>query len=243
MIKIENTEVFGWNAALRGMRNPFNSWDNSDSNYCDDFAACRGCKYYEMDVERHICHNDKDYDYIIGEKDLELAKKLVKAGSDHSKFMRMINVFCDITAPRMWFTQFDTYKVGVVKNSCSTMHTIMRKEFEQSDFSWPATYRASDEWTAGELETLNFLRGLYCEFDDRKDVGYVREGVTKKDVWRTLIEILPQSYNQRATVQMNYAVLRNIYAARRNHKLEEWHDFCRWIEELPYSELITEGIK
>ena len=111
-----------------------------------------------MDVDRAVCHNDKGYDYIIGEKDLGLAKKLVKAGPDHSKFMRMINVFCDIVAPRFWWTQFDTYKVGVVKNSCSTMHTIMRKPFEINDFSWTATSRASDEWTAGELETLNSIR-------------------------------------------------------------------------------------
>lgn len=212
MIQIEYTSVIGWAAAVRGMRNPLNSWDKSDT-------------YEEL---KPIYYDDKVHGVIqeltIGDKDLDLMKKLVKAGTDHSKFMRMINATCDITAPLYWWKEMDTYKVGTVRNSCSTMHTITNREFTMGDFS--CEY-AKDFSVLGEvLHALNRLRDLYIKSHD-------------KAYWYALIQLLPSSYNQRATWSANYAVLRNIYHARKDHKLNEWHDFCHWIETLPYSELIT----
>ena len=206
MIKIENTEVYGWEAAIRGMRSPMNSWEKSDSKWCD--------------IEKGV--------FEVGENDLKLMKQLVKAGTDHSKFMRMINVTCDITAPRYWWVEFDTYKVGAVRNSCSTMHTIHKESFTAKDFSFDKRTVVVFGNEAGEiLKLLNKVRDLYLKTND-------------KSYWRTLIQLLPQSYNQKATVQLNYQVLRNMYHARKNHKLDEWLNFCRWVEDLPDSELITE---
>lgn len=227
MIKLENTEVFGWEAAIRGMRNPMNSWDKSDSEYktrCTDPGSngqiwCDNCGY-------DACSPDwADAEYIIGDNDLKLMKNLVKAGSDHSKFMRMINVTVDITAPLYWWKEFDTYKVGTVRNSCSTMHKIHAKDFEKSDFSFENIPADVDDGSY-IIGRLNYARKMYLETKD-------------KNYWYAMIQMLPSSYNQRATWQANYAVLRNIYHARKNHKLDEWHDFCRWVECLPYSELIT----
>lgn len=207
MIKIENVDVHNVVRAVYSARNAMNSWDKSDSNF------------------------EKD---ILGNADLELAKKLVKAGTDHSKFMRMITVTCDITAPRYWWTEFDTYKVGTVRNSCSTMHTIHKKEFTLDDFSYehleaiyevPCNYLGVLDFV---LDELNKARKLFIETKDKK-------------YWWQMIQLLPSSYNQRSTVQLNYAVLRNIYHARKGHKLDEWRDFCKRIEELPCSELITMG--
>ena len=212
MIKIENVDVYGFEVAIRGMRNPLNSWDKSDSS------------------ENFITDT-----YDIGENDLKLMKQLVKAGTDHSKFMRMITVTCDITAPRYWWAEFDTYKVGTVRNSCSTMHTIHQKKFTLDDFSHehleaiyevPCNYLGVLDFV---LDELNKAHKLFIETKDKK-------------YWWQIIQLLPQSYNQRATVQLNYQVLRNMYHARKNHKLDEWKIFCKWIEEgLPYSELITMG--
>lgn len=226
MIQIENTEVSGLEAAIRGMRNPMNSWDQSDSDY--------GVWYPDDDK------------YYIGEKDLDLMKRLVSAGTDHSKFMRMITVYADITAPLYWWKEYDTYKVGTVANSCSTMHKLTDKEFEPDDFSWEhllvtvplaeVIVGGNRHYTTafGELQNiirvLNHFRNLYLKTDDPK---------LKKKYWWQMIQLLPSSYNQKRTIMLNYAVLRNIYHARRNHKLDEWHRFCEWIEELPYSELIT----
>lgn len=198
MIKLENTEVSGWKAAIRGMRNPMNSWEKSDSDFVTD---------------------------TLGENDLRLARNLVKAGSDHSKFMRMINVTVDVTAPMYWWKEMDTYKVGTVRNSCSTMHKVTAKEFELDDFSHdhlPENNTVLDYIICA----LNVYRKNYLETKD-------------KSWWWQIIQILPSSYNQRATLQLNYAVLRNAYHARNNHKLDCWHEFCHWIESLPYSELIT----
>lgn len=225
MIKIENIEVFGFEAAIRGMRNPLNSWDKSDSTFTDVFEDYEFHDYYMKCAD-------------IGDNDLDLMKKLVKAGSDHSKFMRMINVTVDITAPLYWWKEFDTYKVGTVRNSCSTMHKIAEKEFTLDDFS-------HDRLLVPEkLETiiswLNEYRDLYINWDSkRRYVDSNGVDLYKKDIWWQMIQLLPSSYNQRATVQLNYAVLRNMYHSRKNHKLDEWHDFCRWIESLPYSEVIT----
>lgn len=208
MIKIENTDVYGFEAAIRGMRNPWNSWEKSDSF--------------------NLSQNGIIPCFIIGQNDLALMKKLVAAGSDHSKFMRMINVTCDITAPMYWWSEYDTYKVGTVRNSCSKMHTITNKEFELDDFSHDHLDTWGTNWLEHIIEVLNVGLGSYLHSHD-------------KDDWWQIIQLLPSSYNQRATVQLNYAVLRNMYHARKNHPLDEWRDFCRWIENLPYLELITGG--
>lgn len=225
MIKIENTEAYGWEAAIRGMRNPMNSWDKSDSFKCDG-VGCRFeyCPAYIVDDDDAYCSQEGTY--IIGEKDLALMKKLVSVGTDHSKFMRMINVTCDIIAPLYWWKEFDTYKVGTVRNSCSTMHKIAEKEFTLDDFSHEQLNLDSMEMLKKTVEILNFYRNEFIE-------------TKSKNTWWQMIQLLPSSYNQRATVQLNYAVFRNMYSSRKNHKLYEWRDFCKWIETLPYSELIT----
>ena len=229
MIRIENVDVFGWESAIRGMRNPMNSWDKSDSQF-------------------HVCSKSGKTSYTeIGNNDLKLMQSLVKAGTDHSKFMRTINVSCDITAPRYWWTEYDTYKVGTVRNSCSTMHKIADKEFEPSDFSrehlTTLDFQHYDILDTEEVERIEFQTAsteilrliIQCLNNYRK----LYLATKNKKYWWQMIQILPQSYNQRATVQLNYAALRNMYHARKNHKLDEWIEFCKWIETLPYSELIT----
>lgn len=232
MIKIENTEVYGWRAAIRGMRNPMNSWKKSDSEFCE--GTCKKCKY----SEQSSCVGDNALGFVIGENDFGLMKKLVKAGSDHSKFMRMINVTCDITAPLYWWKEFDTYKVGTVRNSCSTMHKIHSKEFTLDDFSHEHLIPEAIGFLKDVVDMLNNCREAYLKFETERDKIAV-EIKSKKDIWWHMIQLLPSSYNQRATVQLNYAVLRNMHNSRKNHKLDEWRDFCKWIETLPYSELIT----
>lgn len=259
-IKFENTEVTGWEHAIRGMRNPMNSWEKSDSGQgCSvDFMdrRCVDCDRYDNEYEYGLCRHDK---YVIGSNDLDLMKRLRNAGTDHRKFMRMITVYVDITAPLYWWKEFDTYKVGTVANSCSTMHKIAAKEFTIDDFSHEHLDGVSrDMFGQGDgtkffcsfedmlyiqIEALNEGRKLYFETKDKK-------------YWWQMIQLLPSSYNQKRTVTMNYEVLANIYKSRRNHKLDEWclhgdlgdgtarpHDyapgFCDWIKTLPYSELIT----
>lgn len=211
MIKITNAEVFGWDAAIRGMRNPMNSWDKSDSKHWRETIVGHEVEYR-----------------VVGRDDLTLMKKLVKAGADHAKFMRMINVTADITAPLYWWKEFDTYKVGTVANSCSTMHKIADKEFTLDDFSHEHLMQGGLECIKNLCKDLNMCREQYLAKHD-------------KEWWWQMIQLLPSSYNQKRTVQLNYAVLRNIYHARRNHKLDEWRDFCSWVESLPYAELITLG--
>lgn len=212
MIKLENVAVYGFETAIRGMRNPLNSWDKDDSKHVvDDITG--------------------DTNFMIGENNLKLMKNLVKAGSDHSKFMRMITVTLDITAPLYWWKEFDTYKVGTVRNSCSTMHKIHSKEFTLDDFSCEHLQDIPNDGAfrcclKQIIAQLNYARDLFIETND-------------KTYWWQMIQLLPSSYNQRATVQLNYAVLRNMYHSRKNHKLDEWHVFCEWVESLPYSELIT----
>lgn len=224
MIKIEDVDVYGWEAAIRGMRNPHNSWDKSDSGWCGeiDCGNCEGDGW---------CDNNKTiHRYNVGKNDLSRMKKLVKAGTDHSKFMRMITVTCDITAPLYWWKEFDTYKVGTVRNSCSTMHKIAEKEFTLDDFSHEHLDYHSNNWLLGLVEQLNHNRNAFLETKDKK-------------YWWQMIQILPSSYNQRATVQLSYAVLRNMYHGRYSHKLDEWsvegEGLCKWMETLPHSELIT----
>ena len=243
MLKISDTEVLGWEASIRGMRNPMNSWDKSDSFKCDydrEDGYCAYCPYYyyestEDGTYDECCLNEYA-NHVIGQNDLDLMKRLVKAGTDHSKFMRMITVYCDITAPLYFFKEFDTYKVGTVANSCSTMHKIHEKEFTLDDFSHEHLMDYGMELLEKTIEALNDCRDIYNN-------GYVGNGYTikskSKEYWYEMIQLLPSSYNQKRTVQLNYAVLRNMYHSRKNHKLDEWHTFCEWIESLPYSELIT----
>ena len=226
MIKIENTEIVGWEAAIRGMRNPLNSWEKSDSVKCYANANCPG-----------ICKNNVS-GICIGPNDYDLMTRLRNAGTDHRKFMRMITVYVDITAPLYWWKEFDTYKVGTVANSCSTMHKIHAKEFTLDDFSHEHllihanTYNGYVPYSILEsvIGALNEFRDLYLE-------------TKNKAYWWQLIQLLPSSYNQRRTVMLNYEVLANIYKSRRNHKLDEWHVFCEWIENLPYAELITDKVE
>jgi hypothetical protein len=226
MIKLENTEVYGWCAAIRGMRNPLNSWDKSDSDWVI------------VNEEDHSLGCDPIWEYQVGEADIKLMKTLSKAGSDHGKFLRMINVTVDITAPWYWWKEFDTYKVGTVANSCSTMHKLTEKEFELDDFS-------HDHLTPGSIDSvlkpiiviLNSAREAYLKFEefDKEAPDGWDEGIEcKKDIWWQMIQLLPSSYNQKRTVQLNYQVLKSMYFARRNHKLDEWHEFCAWCESLPY---------
>ena len=230
MIKFEKTEILGWEAAIRGMRNPMNSWDMSDS-------------YWGLwEDESPINPSDEPF-FFVGENDLKLMKNLAKAGTDHRKFMRMLTVYVDITAPLYWWKEFDTYKVGTVANSCSTMHKLTSKRFEESDFSFEHLSKVCvhNVVVTQLIEDCNDLRDAYLTFDTDEEVrrNCEEHGLTKKDIWYALIQLLPSSYNQKRTVMLNYEVLANIYKSRKNHKLDEWHDLCRWIEELPYSELIT----
>lgn len=227
MIELENTEVVGWEAAIRGMRNPMNSWERSDSQLCKSMDGFEDCR---VGVHGSCPRGDEGYFkediFCVGKNDFELMQRLARAGTDHRKFMRMIVVYVDVTAPRYWWAEADTYKVGTVANSCSTMHKIHTKELTPDDFS--------HEFFFGE-EELVLERILY-------QLNYCREkfnATGNKNWWWKIIQLLPQSYNQRRTLMLNYEVLANIYRARRNHKLTEWREFCRWIESLPYSELIT----
>ena len=217
MLKIENFEVMGWEHAIRGMRNPMNSWEKSDSEWIPQFDTVQG---------------PVSGKFIIGPNDYTLMKKLRNAGTDHRKFMRMITVYLDITAPLYWWKEFDTYKVGTVANSCSTMHKIAAKEFILEDFSCEHLMEELDfertfkTYLLITIDGLNEARNKYLETKD-------------KFYWWQMIQLLPSSYNQKRTVMLNYEVLANIYQSRKDHKLDEWHTFCHWIDELPYSELIT----
>lgn len=225
MLKTENAEVIGWEHAIRGMRNPKNSWEKSDSNWRYVAPAQR---------ENHILASySDDSEFWIGPNDADLMNRLRNAGTDHRKFMRMITVYLDITAPLYWWKEFDTYKVGTVANSCSTMHKIAAKEFTVNDFSHEHIeelvgdeYNMSYDWLIRTVNILNFYRQKFLETNN-------------KVYWWQMIQLLPSSYNQKRTVMLNYEVLANIYKSRRHHKLDEWHTLCDWIESLPYSELIT----
>lgn len=237
MIKFENTEVVGWESAIRGMRNPMNSWEKSDSGYCFKYglAHCLDCAY--VDNGCNASEVDINTRYIIGNNDLNLMTRLRNAGTDHRKFMRMITVYVDITAPLYWWKEFDTYKVGTVANSCSTMHKIHAKEFTLDDFSNEHLLGKAVQYN-GYVPTsvlectigaLNEFRELYLETKDKK-------------YWWQMIQLLPSSYNQRRTVMLNYEVLANIYKSRKNHKLDEWRMFCDWILTLPYGSLLKESV-
>ena len=217
MLKLECTEVMGWEHAIRGMRNPMNSWNRSDSQW----------DYYFPSIEHELVQNGDNLNFYVGPRDRELMNKLRNAGTDHRKFMRMIVVYVDITAPLYWWKEFDTYKVGTVANSCSTMHKIHDKEFTLDDFSYEHLRDISLEGLKKQIEYLNEVRSAYLK-------------TSNKEWWWQMIQLLPTSYNQKRTVMLNYEVLANIYKSRKNHKLDEWHSFCDWIEEfMPLKELIV----
>lgn len=221
MIKIDKIDVYGWEAAIRGMRNPMNSWEKSDSGNCQELCTSGKCP--------NPLKCDSWALYCIGPNDLSLMRKLSKSGPDHRKFMRMIIAYMDIVAPLYWWKEFDTYKVGTVANSCSTMHKITDKEFTIYDFSHE---HLENSWFLHLKETIKLLneaRNAYklCNTD------------AKKEWWWQMIQLLPSSYNQKRTVMLSYEVLANMYKSRKNHKLDEWTEFCKFIETLPYQELIT----
>ena len=227
MLKIENWEVLGWEHAIRGMRNPMNSWEKSDSGYCqrDLLRDCTTCVHKSTDYP--VCYSGFD----IGPNDYDLMTRLRNAGTDHRKFMRMITVYADITGPFYWWKEYSTYKVGTVANSCSTMHKIHAKEFTIDDFSHEHLLPTAMKSLESTIDILNEYRDKY---------NAERDPIIKKDFWWQMIQLLPSSYNQKRTVMLNYEVLANIHKSRRNHKLDCWHTFCDWIEkDLPYSELIT----
>lgn len=227
MIKLENTEVMGWEAAIRGMRNPLNSWEKSDSSFEDVFEDPENLHtYYMKNAE-------------IGPNDFDLMKRLRNAGTDHRKFMRMITVYVDITAPLYWWKEFDTYKVGTVANSCSTMHKIADKEFTLKDFSHEHLTTLPLEALKNTIDIINNCRNGYLAMKNRPTKELKKRREDLKEIWWQMIQLLPSSYNQRRTVMLNYEVLANIYKSHRNHKLDEWRDFCLWIRTLPYSQLIT----
>lgn len=226
MLKIENTEVMGWEAAVRGMRNPMNSWHRGDTEFHGGVVRFDTCN------ERW---EDNGYMMSLGSNDLDLMTRLRNAGTDHRKFMRMVTVYFDITAPLYWWKEFDTYKVGTVANSCSTMHKIAEKEFTFDDFSCEHLERRASLTLKKVIDDLNYYREYYISLAKQNVSG---SDTKAKDIWWQMIQLLPSSYNQRRTVMLNYEVLANIYKSRRNHKLDEWHTFCDWIESLPYSELI-----
>ena len=267
MLKIENEQITGWEPAIRGMRNPLLSYDRSDSWFC----SFGGQSYHKITGE---CCDMLDLfgideliqDHILGPNDKDLMKRLASAGKDHAKYRRMIVVYADLTAPLYWWKEYDTYKVGTVANSCSTMHKIQAKEFTLDDFShehllvWPESHpdgfcNDSGEplWDAGAFDVIH----TYTLSDPGYYHGTIAIDVLKltivalnhyrklyletkdKRYWWQMIQLLPSSYNQRRTVMLNYEVLANIYPARKAHKLDEWHTFCDWIEGLPESWIIT----
>lgn len=255
MIEISNTEVMGWEAAIRGMRNPLNSWDKSDSRYTtegnNDGTDCP-C----------LCPLDTPE---LGANDYDLMRRLAAAGSDHAKYRRMIAVYADVVAPLYFFKEYDTYKVGTVANSCSTMHKIAEKEFTLSDFSTEQLMRIEDDTETFDHIPLLSISPIFMENIQYSPIGIMKyvtipmlnlcrekflkakengaDGFTLKRYWWQMIQLLPSSYNQRRTIMVNYEVLANMYHSRKNHKLDEWREFCKWIESLPYSELITGGVE
>lgn len=216
MIKIEKVDVYGFEAAVRGMRNPLESWSKSDS--------------YWTHIEDPETLQTAKFEYFVGENDLALMKKLSKSGSDHAKFLRFVDVTCDITAPLYWWKEHDQYKVGTTTNSCSTMHKIHAKEFTIEDFS--CEHLIDTCLLERVINELNIYRDIYNNYD--KQTEQYKTEFSKKHIWLQMIQLLPSAYNQKRTVKLNYQVLKNMYHARKTHKLKEWRDFCAWAGTLPY---------
>ncbi|MFA7098156.1 MAG: hypothetical protein WC383_16940 [Gammaproteobacteria bacterium] len=243
MILIEKTEVIGFDQTIRGMRNPMNSWDKSDSGICkggDCGIGCTNCASSYLTPGESTCGHTYDHSFQIGKNDYELMMKLVIGGPVHAKFRRMIVVYVDITAPLYWWKEFDTYKVGTVANSCSTMHKIHDKEFTLDDFSHEHLIVEDDVnyidmvgWLRKQIDILNEWRLTYLDVKDSPV-----SSKSAKKYWWQMIQLLPSSYNQKRTIMLNYEVLVGIYKHRKNHKLDEWREFCQWIEGLPWSEII-----
>lgn len=248
MIKIENVSTVGFEPAVRGMRNPMNSWERSDSGWCKG-----GSRFEDCCMEIHGSCPRRDGDvfmedvFCIGKNDFDLMQRLAKAGTDHRKYMRMIVVYADVTAPLYWWKEFDTYKIGTVANSCSTMHKIHAREFVLDDFSHEqllvetkkGAVEIEDQFSEGTgyyVTPFRVLALIVCCLNKYRDL-YLQ--TSDKTWWKQMIQMLPSSYNQRRTIMLNYEVLANIYHARKNHKLDEWRQFCQWIESLPYSTIIT----
>lgn len=248
MLKVENVEVLGWEHAIRGMRNPKNSWEKSDSGRChkDLVRDCVTCVHHNSGYAACAAGG-----FDVGQNDFDLMTRLRNAGTDHRKFMRMITVYLDITAPLYWWKEFDTYKVGTVANSCSTMHKIAAKEFTLDDFSHEhlvddldvrIEIGGTDHRDTGPMEVLGMTIDVLNHYREKYLAATKTEeytGLPAKDIWWQMIQLLPSSYNQKRTVMLNYEVLANIYKSRRHHKLDEWHTLCDRIESLPYSALIT----
>lgn len=235
-IKLENVilaspEQMGF--IIEGMRNPMNSWEKSDTCFSDE--SCVNC----YDSQRNLCDKDSFFrkDEKLGSNDHSLMQRLSNAGTEHRKYMRMMPVYVRITAPLYWWKEFDTYKVGVVANSCSTMHKIAEKEFTLEDFSHEHLDIRTRKILEETIKVLNDYRYIYINYNP--DDFEIKGCPSKKDIWWQMIQLLPSSYNQTRNVMMNYEVLANIYRQRKNHKLDEWREFCKWIESLPYSEMIT----
>lgn len=235
MIELENVVLASpeqMQFVIEGMRNPMNSWDKSDSVICD--TECGICRYASSNNCKKASWLIPDFG--LGSDDYSLMKKLSQAGTDHRKFMRMMPLYVRITAPLYWWKEFDTYKVGTVANSCSTMHKIAEKKFEYEDFSTDRLLVSGTEHIMKLIAHLNKLREAYLNYDTWDNSGFKKP--SKKDIWWQMIQLLPSSYNQTRNVMLNYEVLANMYHSRKNHKLDEWREFCKWIENLPYSELI-----
>lgn len=245
MLKIENVEVMGWEHAIRGMRNPMNSWERSDSGICkggESGIGCENCANYDS------CEHTYDHSWQLGKADHDLMMRLSAGGPTHAKYRRMIAVYVDITAPLYWWKEFDTYKVGTVANSCSTIYKIAAKKFTLDDFSHEHLLNIPGENVLPPLavlkttiDTLNAYRMLYL--GELMPDGSISIPENRKEIWWQMIQLLPSSYNQKRTVMLNYEVLAGIYLMRKNHKLDEWVDFCKWIKILPYSEIIVGGQK
>ena len=243
MIKIERTVLPSpeqWEIIIEGMRNPMNSWHLSDSTICQGADGFEDCTISITGVcPRH--ENFQHDIFCVGENDHKLMMGLAKGGAVHAKYRRMIPVFLTIDAPLYWWKEFDTYKVGTVANSCSTMHKIHAKEFSLDDFSHEHLLPEAVDVMKDVIEAMNECRDVFINYDRYKVEGIFRQEFDKKEAWWHMIQLLPTSYNQKRTVMLNYEVLVNIYHSRKNHKLDEWHTFCDWIEKLPYSEIITGG--
>ena len=237
MLKIEKFVTASpeqWKIIIEGMRNPLNSWDKSDSFTCEEDDECNpNCPYTSNPGSCPVYNLNPDF--IIGQNDHSLMERLDNAGTEHRKFMRMIPVWVTLSAPLYWWKEADTYKVGTVRNSCSTMHKIQAKEFTYEDFSCEHMNRRSSLHLKETIDLLNDYREKYLVAVKTEP----ETGLSAKDIWWQMIQLLPSSYNQKATLFLNYEVLSNIYHQRKNHKLDDWHTFCDWIRELPYSELIT----
>lgn len=235
MIKFEHPEVWGWEHAIRGMRNPMNSWERSDSKF--DCISSRS----------EDCPGDcgewcTDYEYVLGQNDYDLMARLIKGGQPHRKFLRQIFVSVDITAPLYWWKEFDTYKVGTTANSCSTMHKIQAKQFSFDDFSCEHLDEPCKAILGNVIHELNNNRNWFNRYNELVESGNF-EGVEKKQFWWNMIQLLPSSYNQKRTVTMTYENLLNMLEYRRGHKLDEWRQFCEWIFTLPNSHILREGIR